>query len=169
MGRAVATLGLLVAPFPGLRVEVVEVMEDAAREKVVLYILEGLFDLSLSLAVALCQGEGRVAVVQNELLEESLEDDSVLEARDDHLLHPVVENLMGDAAGLLECHHVAVANAVDVGVGQEVDEMPAAEAEDHREADNLGWRLAEGQRVRGKIHLSLLAGLGLEPLVGPAA
>ena len=158
-------LVFLVAPGLRLGVEVVEVVEDTTGKEVAFDGLEGLLDLAFPLAVSGRQRDGRVAVVGDERLEEGVKEHALLEALQDDLLHPVVEDFMRNAAGLLEGHDVAVGDAVDVGVKQEVDELPAAEAEDHREADDLGRGRAQPNRVGRKVDLSLLARARLEALV----
>lgn len=168
VGGPVLALVLLVAPSLGLGVEVVEVVKDAAGEEVAFDGLEGLLDLAFPLAVPRRQRDRRVAVVDDERLEERVKEHALLEALQDDLLHPVVEDFVRGAAGLLEGHHVAVGDAVDVGMKQEVDELPPAEAEDHRETDDLGRCRAQLNRIGRKVDLSLLAWVGLEALMKAA-
>jgi len=135
---AVLSLGFFISPLSGLAIEVLEVAEMPARQEIVFHEAEGLLDLAFPLFVTRSQGDGGIAVMGDHRLEDRMEDHPLPEALEHHLLHPVVEDLPRYSTGFLESHYVAVGDAARVGVQQEVDELPAAEAEDHREADDLG-------------------------------
>ena len=86
-----------------------------------------------------------------------------------HLLHAVVQDLVGHPAGLFEGQHVAVADRVGVGRRGEADELPAAVAEDHGKAHHLGGLAAKIYGVSGEVHLALFSLFRLEAEVGAAA
>src|SRR3972149_3061410 len=146
---------------PGRRllIEVLEAPEARApvlAQEVSLDVAEGIFDLALALAVAGGQGHGaELPVVPAHRLEERVHHHPVPEALQHHLLHPVVENLLRGTAGFLEGQYVAVTDGVRVGVQEEAEELPAAEAQHQREADDIRRLAGEQHLVRREADLPL--------------
>mgnify|MGYP006268662547 CR=1 FL=1 len=84
-----------------------------------------------------------------------VEDDARRVTLEHDLLHPVVQDLVRSATCLREGEHMALAYRVCIGCQRESDVLPAAVAEDHREAHHRRRLAAEIDGVGRQVHLPL--------------
>src|SRR6516225_1120796 len=99
LGRGVqARIGHRIEPMAQLGVQVVEIAARAGKEEVLADIAIGPLYLSLGFGPIRPAGLGLVAIVPSKINQRPVVDDAAASFADDGGLHPVVENLIGDAS-----------------------------------------------------------------------
>src|SRR5262245_39790955 len=112
-----------------LGVQVVEIAEGAGKEEVLADIAIGPLYLSLGFGPIRPAGLGLVAIVPSKINQRPVVDDAAASFADDGGLHPVVENLIGDAADRFEGGHMAAQDGLHVLVQDKPPPDQPAEAE----------------------------------------
>jgi len=157
-----ARIGDRVEPFAELSIQIVEIAEGAAEEKILADIAERPLDLPLRFRAIGFAGARPEAVMAGEIEQRAIVDDEAVRVfADDGGLHAVVEDLARNAAERLEGGHVAAQDALHILMQNEARPDEAGMAQDHgKEPDDAldAGRVEELEVEAGEVDLRLLSG-----------
>ncbi|SAY46717.1 hypothetical protein KRIGEM_03534 [Komagataeibacter rhaeticus] len=165
-------VGDIRAPDVELGVEVIEIMEAAAKEEVLTDVAEGSLDLALGLGAIGLAGSGGAAIMGQKRHQRGIVGHHArIILTDDSGLHAIVENFRAAARHRLEGGDVATHHCFQTLVRAETSPQPATVPQHHAEQPDLAhdaWLAGEDCLEFRKIDLRLNAGSGLEaPLIRP--
>ena len=161
-------------PMVELGVQMPQVFELAGEEEVLAHVAKRALHLPLGLRPIRCAHARTEPVVRGHVEQRRVVADLTLIVFAEHdRLHPVVEHLARYACELREGRHVAAHHGLEVRTHHEAPEQIPAVPEHHREQPHhlhllgLLGLLGEHHLELREIHLRLLAGRRLEPMLEP--